>query len=327
MKSRIFKAILILLISIMYGCATSSKPPLEMALNDVFSNQDNKELADNINFPAKMALLANGHKTSDATTLSKDWIKKIVESADHKGELSRLNLTKEQTNNELDSVFVTRSCPEESLDSDEIRGKIIQLAIDEGLGNFGVTPEEAREAIEIIESGQFYRDISSSVIAVAKILPDLANKLIINPPELSSRFHSAIGAIKNDFKDNGSAIDCINKLKTGEFCNEPKVLQHTLKILYETPTIDVAKETVNVLLEKESIRIAIILYARSNGIDIDKEDINAIQDILTESDPELGKFFTIAINRMVNKYGMDETKIKLETMANNSNCSSVNSFE
>ena len=320
MKNRIFKAFLILLISIMYGCATSPAPPLERALNDVFPNQDNKELANNINFPAQIALLAHSNKTSEVTTSSDNWLTNLVESADQKGKLSNLNITKEQAKSELNKVFVTRNCPEESVDKDEIRGKIIQLAIDEGLKNFGVTPEEARDAVEIIESGQFYRDISSSVISVAKILPDLANKLIINPPELSSRFHGAIEAIKNDFKDNVLAIECIKKLKIGESCNEPKVLQHTLKMLYETPTIDVTKETINVLLEKESIRIAIILYARSNGMDIDKEDINAVQDILTEPDPELGKFFTIAINRMVNKYGLDETKIKLETMANNSNC-------
>ncbi len=320
MNKRFITILLILFVLMTNGCATSTTP-LQSALNDFYPEQKAKELATNINFPAHIALLAYSRTTTAETTSSNDWLASLIDSADQKGELARLNITREKAKVELDKIFVSRSCSENSADSSALRNELIQMAIAGGVDNLGVEPSEARQALELISSGQFYRDISSSVITVAKILPKLANKLIVNPPKLSDKFRQSFAAIKQDFSDNPSAIQCLDRLKKQELCEAPKVLQHTLKVLFESPTISVTKETVNVLLEKQSIRLAVILYAKSNGIDIDQEDIDAVQSVLNEPEPELGKFFSIAINRMVEKHGLDEAKTKLETMGDNTNCS------
>ena len=153
------------------------------------------------------------------------------------------------------------------------------------------------------------------------VLPELISNLIYNPPRLSNIFQTSIGAILNDFNDNPSAKACIKKLTNKQSCDSPEVLQHTLKVLYEAPTIGTTKETITVLLEKDSIRLAIILYARSNGIDIEQEDIDAVQEILNESDPELGNFLRIAKERMIEKYGVDKAQNHFEKMEANNKCS------
>lgn len=319
MNNVFIKVLLLPVVLIINSCATSTGP-LQSALSEIYAEQKAKELASNINFPAHIALLAYGGTDKAENNSSNDWMTGLIDSADQKGELTRLNITKEKAKTELDNIFVSRSCAVNSPDGGVLRSELTQIAIESGSGNLGVKPSELREAVELIDSGQFYRDISSSVLTVAKVFPKLANKLILNPPKLSDKFHDSFDAIRQDFKDNPSAIQCLDNLKKQETCESPKVLQHTLKVLFDSPTVSVTKETVNILLEKESIRLAIILYAKSNGIDIEQEDINTVQVILNDQEPELGKFFTVAINRMIEKNGLDETKSKLETMGSNTNC-------
>ena len=71
--------------------------------------------------------------------------------------------------------------------------------------------------------------------------------------------------------------DQIEQLKAGNPPDAPEILNNTLKTIYSTPDVGNTIEVVNALLtpENEFFRLAILVYARLNGINLEQKDIGS----------------------------------------------------
>ena len=321
MKTNFSVLFLLITMSSFFGCAGNT-PPFEAALKQHYPDAEAKRLADGINFPAKIALWAEGANESTAPNGDGDFLGELLEQADRNGDLDRMGTNKSKANDELQNIFREPNCSVGSPMSDQSRSQLINLAINRAAGQSGIGPEDAQQAIELIETGQFYRDIGSSVSVVGSVLPKLANQLIQEPQSISGRFENLFEEIRSDLR-NDSDSQCLEDLNTGGSCEEPEVLRQIFEKLYQDPTLIIIRETTNELLNNKSIRLAIIVYAQVNGINIDNEDLAVAQQLLTGKDPDLENSSKIAIDRFVEKHGLVDAKHRLKTMGNSQNCGEI----
>ena len=119
----------------------------------------------------------------------------------------------------------------------------------------------------------------------------------INQPQLNS---CGITAPIKDIADNetlfGNALDCI----------------------YESPTGKELGETAKILLENESVRLAIIAYARANGINLNESDLDTFRETaLNTKDPDLEPLVEVGIVRLKEEYGVDRIETLVNEMENN----------
>lgn len=316
MKNSIFIAVYFFISLNLNGCK-EDHDSMNRELGKYFQKNEVEELQ-KVNYPGKIAILSYGTKDSKESSIENDWITNLLNKAYQENYFvgTILENDRAKANGTLQELLIDRNCSANPLD-EEAKKRLLEAAFKNGLG---VKPEEAQDAIRLIKTGEFYRDISTSVVAVTKLSPDITYKIIENPSEAKSKFFNSFNIIKMDIKDNRSVVKCLKNLNKEPICESPKVLQHSLKLLYENPTVSEIIVTTNRLLDKESVQLAIILYARANGIDIEKEDIEAAQQILSTEDPELISFFRTGYDRLIEKYDINEVKRKIEAMGKNNNC-------
>lgn len=83
----------------------------------------------------------------------------------------------------------------------------------------------------------------------------------------------------------------IKLAKEGEPLENPAILNNTLKTIYSAPEVGNTINVISALLapENESLRIALLVYARLNNINLEQQDIDTVRDtILNRNEPNLG---------------------------------------
>lgn len=95
-----------------------------------------------------------------------------------------------------------------------------------------------------------------------------------------------------------TAIDRISNqielIKSGTPPDDPAILNNTLKTIFLTAEIGDIIDVMNALLapENESVRIALLIYARLNGINLQQQDIDKIREnLFNKNNPNLGGLF------------------------------------
>lgn len=67
--------------------------------------------------------------------------------------------------------------------------------------------------------------------------------------------------------------------------------------------------------QNRSIRLALLLYARSNGFDLKEEDLDVVYESLLARDrPDLGPVLAAALEFMKGRYGGNELDAVLEAL-------------
>ena len=89
-------------------------------------------------------------------------------------------------------------------------------------------------------------------------------------PRLPFRLWSAL---KRDLRSAPNLVDALvsDIRDNGRIDRATPVLTHTVRVILREPAPNQVAKTVNVLLGNESVRLAIILYARSQGISITQQ--------------------------------------------------------
>jgi hypothetical protein len=124
-------------------------------------------------------------------------------------------------------------------------------------------------------------------------------------PELPS---DLVAAIRRDLHDDPSRSprEVLVSLRDGRI--DRKIMTNTLRALLASAAPQTVVNTVRTLIapENRSVRLAIVVYARLHGVDIDVEDMDAVYRAIDPKNPDLGSLFEQGLTRVRDKYGRAE---------------------
>jgi hypothetical protein len=171
------------------------------------------------------------------------------------------------------------------------------------------TKQEIEECLTLLETGQAFKDLSSVSAAALQAVPGFirAFDLLLKDPEIIARGATLGAAIKSDAA--GAPTDALRSLRvfvsTRQPPPSPRLLTRTLSQFYEIAPAAQALTLVRHLLDRDnrSIRLALILYARANGVSISDDDIDAVWLALDPQDPNLGVLMAPALRQLLSRYG------------------------
>jgi hypothetical protein len=112
-------------------------------------------------------------------------------------------------------------------------------------------------------------------------------------------------AIKRDLADTPSVIEAVmaDLRENGKIDSQPKILSHTMGVLYRQATPKQVATTIHGLLGNESVRLAIILFARSKGLNISQGDLNLVREAIDPDRPNLGKLLAPGYKHLTEHFG------------------------
>lgn len=164
--------------------------------------------------------------------------------------------------------------------------------------------EDQREkAWELVKSGEAGQDIRETIIKLFRQLntinPDFITKTVTHTAD-PGRAVGLLKALKEDIKQTG------NNFKSSE--KDRKLLNNTLKALESEPLGQFVTNSAMIFIDKdnETARLAIIAYARLNGINIDEDNLDQLAVALDRDDPNLYPLLAGVIDTMKDEYGIND---------------------
>ena len=103
----------------------------------------------------------------------------------------------------------------------------------------------------------------------------------------------------------------------------PTLFRNTLKQAYSISVAKDAADTLSALIatDNETTRLAIIVYARANGIRISEDDLDTLRGSLLNTDnPDLAPLVHKGLESMQEQYGLEEAERRFKRMNNVGSC-------
>lgn len=157
----------------------------------------------------------------------------------------------------------------------------------------GIDPEHVDEACELLRTGKLGDDLAG-VTAVSvrtlRSMPSAVTDLVRNPAVSIG----VIPALFNDLfelpRDLGSTI--VHGVRDMFYGESPKsdeqhrerLLEHTLRELYELAPIEVVRSWAHEVTGYDSVKLAAMVYASTQGVNIEDADIEAARAALDDGD-------------------------------------------
>lgn len=223
--------------------------------------------------------------------------------AKEQGYLAKLDISEDSAASLLNSMLVDHNTPNELRNNPQLRSELEQVAKDKAGENSPLTDEEAERVLELIKSGEIFSDLFYTL--------NVLFSLIIRPERFSNlddsfkAYFSALTHLPESisadldpsiaFKNISSQIELA---KEGEPLENPAILNNTLKTIYSAPEVGNTIDVISALLapENESLRIALLIYARLNDINLEEQDIDKVRiTILNREDPDLGSLLAYVL--------------------------------
>lgn len=202
------------------------------------------------------------------------------------------------------------TCKNAASDQIDLKSKVNDLIAKAIEKETGLSPTQIKEAAELLYSGQFRSDIREIVFLATKIIPQLAHSL----PQSGAAIHKNIEALKSTTQHE-NVHNCIRAILAKQTCPDQNALHNLFNDIYTDPSNEVVKETFVALLDNQSFRLALIVYANSNGVDIDNEDLDFVQNQLKKPEINIVALRDEGEKRLKQKYKIDEVKTKLDALA------------
>ena len=169
-----------------------------------------------------------------------------------------------------------------------------------------IRADEARAVVELLTTGEIVVDVVTGLRAVLVLVPRLPVSVARDVLTLPDLPHEVAQAIRADLKDNAPRTlrDVIVDLHDGKLNDRRRILTNTLRVLLAEATPGALVETIRALIgpENQTVRLAMIVYARTQGIDLDEEDLDALYRALDPDNPDLGVFLDRGLERVVDTY-------------------------
>jgi hypothetical protein len=277
---------------------------------------DVRELIDLLreqHFPGMLALLGAGDGRGP---LGSELLERIAGAA----ALAKGGIDPSTARRLLTAMLVQRATPAELLADANAMQLLAQVATTE-LANQGIAvrPEEAHKMVELLASGEFFGDVGSATAAILHTLPRLPILLVKDLPQTPFRIVRLAQAVGQDLPSAAFQVPAVViDLLDGTLDHPPALMKHTFTWLYETATVRSTIEMIRTLIapENESVRLALVLYARANGIPLEPGDLDMLRDTALNADnPDLGPALNATINRLRSRYSPADLEQVLRRMA------------
>jgi hypothetical protein len=202
-----------------------------------------------------------------------------------------------------------RDRPRQPLVAEAITPATIERALDE-IGRLRGVPirvSEVREVIQLLTTGEVIVDVATGLRAVLLLVPRLPLALTRDALTLPDLPREVAEAIRADLKDDAPRTlrDVIVDLHDGKLDGRRRILTNTLHVLLGRATPGVLVETIRALIgpENQTLRLAVLVYARTQGIDLDEKDLDALFRALDPDHPDLGALLDRGLERVTAAYG------------------------
>ena len=180
----------------------------------------------------------------------------------------------------------------------------------------GITTAEVQRVVDLLLTGQFIGDVADTTAAVLHLIPDLPISVVRDVRSLPRLPIRLVIAIKRDLITVPQRIRLVTKdlLDNGKIDRQPVILKNTVKVIFQQAAPFQIAQTIQTLLGNETIRLAIIVYARSEGIQISPKELDAVQEALDPNDPDLGALVVPAFERFGKDFGVSKAMDVLERL-------------
>ena len=202
-----------------------------------------------------------------------------------------------------------RERPRQSIAAEVITPATIERALDE-IGRLRGVPirvSEAREVVQLLTTGEVIVDVATGLRAALLLAPRLPLALTRDALALPELPRAVVDAIHADLRDDAPRTprDVIMDLRDGQLDGRRRILTNTLRVLLGRATPGVLVETIRELIgpENQTLRLAVLVYARTQGIDLDEKDLDALFRALDPANPDLGVFLDRGLERVTSVYG------------------------
>lgn len=179
-----------------------------------------------------------------------------------------------------------------------ITRELVEKVLQEAAGRAGVPvrPDEARKVLELLRTGELHRDLASGIASLLVLLRVSPARIVDEVLALPTLPGDLVSAVATDLVRLVTELDVrrlLGDLKDGKIDDPPNFLRETLRVVLNRATVDAVIQTLRSLIapDNETFRLALMVYARSQGFDVTEKDIDALHAALDPSDPNLGLLF------------------------------------
>ncbi len=200
--------------------------------------------------------------------------------------------------------------PAQALNRENIQAMLTSIGQRQGVP---ITAAEAREVVTLLTTGELFEDLGTGLAAAVRLGPQAPAALVKDVLALPELPPHLVAAIRRDLHDDPtrSPREVLVGLRDGRL--EGKVLSNTLPVLLGLAAPEAVVNTVRTLIapENRTLRLAVVVYARLHGVDIDDEDLDTVYRAIDPTNPDLSPLFAQGLTRVRDKYGRAEDALAL----------------
>jgi len=276
-------------------------------------------LVSNLSFPALLGFSASAERARPK--LGDDLINAVAGRLAELEEVRDLGLGAEDLNRILGGLLRRQGSPAELLEDPAVPKRVLGLAASQLCkeAGFEISEDEAREIAELLTTGEFFTDVGGMTAAALHTVRGIPVALVDDAKNSWLRVVRLPLAVLRDL--SGAPIDAatvVIDLLDGDLDKSPAVLGHTLRSLYGFATLASTVKMIRALIspDNQTVRLAIVLYARANGIPITSEDLDVLHDgVFDLENPDLGPALVAAWGRLEDRVGGEKAKTILARLA------------
>lgn len=192
--------------------------------------------------------------------------------------------------------------PAQALNRENIQAMLTSLGQRQGVP---ITAAEAREVVTLLTTGELFEDLGTGLAAVLRLGPQAPAALVEDVLALPELPPDLVAAIRRDLHDDPTRSPREVLVGLGDGRLDRKVLSNTLPVLLGLAAPEAVVTTVRTLIapENRTLRLAVVVYARLHGVDIDVEDLDAVYRAIDPTAPNLSPLFAQGLTRVRDKYG------------------------
>jgi len=204
----------------------------------------------------------------------------------------------------------SEALPVQALNRENIRAMLSSLGGRQGIP---ITAAEAQEVVTLLTTGELFEDLGTGLAAALRLGNEVPGALIEDALALPELPSDLAAAIRRDLHDDPSRSprEVLVNLRGGRIDQE--VLTNTLRVLLASAAPQAVGNTVRTLIapENRTVRLAVMVYARLHGVDIDEEDLDAVHRAIDPANPDLSPLFAQGLTRVRDKFGRAEDALAL----------------
>jgi len=271
------------------------------------------DLLSTTNLPGFLGVSASGAIADSSPPTGDELIDAAAASAAAHPDMKDVGVDVSMVRALLRALLIERRPLDEVVADPTLRARLLDVGLMalEARTGLSLTAEERRQTGRLLTTKEFFGAAPASTAAVVCTVPSLPVALardVRRSPLRLARLGAAVGA---DLKDAGRFVPVVlaDLLTDGDLGRPPAVLERTLDVLFEFGTLDATAEMLSTMIApaNESVRLAIVIYARANGVPLGPADLEALRtEVLSAEQPDMGPILTRAAERLLAVHGQDK---------------------